>query len=433
MPAINTSETIAVIGLGYVGLPLATALGRIYQHVVGFDIHQARVAALTGTPDRAGHDWTHEVDDADLRTTQVTYTSNADDLKNCSFFLIAVPTPVDQFHRPDLSPLESACRIVGPALSRNAIVVFESTVYPGVTEDVCGPWLEQYSGLKAGVDFFLGYSPERIDPGNKVHTLKNIAKIIGANDDATRNRMDAVYGSVIDTMHHAPTIKVAEAAKVIENAQRDVNIAFMNEVAMVMNTMNIRTADVIAAMNTKFNAMRFSPGLVGGHCIGVDPYYLTSQAEQLGDHLQIILAGRRINDGMGAFIAKQTVQEMIRAGQVVKGAKVGLLGITFKENVPDLRNSRVVDIIQVLEGFGIECIVHDAIADPAHVLHEYKLDLADDSAMKNLDGVILTVAHTQYCNNPDYIQSMLKPNGVMIDVKSRYQPDDFPAHRYWSL
>ena len=255
MPAKNTSETIAVIGLGYVGLPLATALGRTYQSVVGFDIHQARVEAL-----KAGHDWTHEVEDADLKTAQVTYTANADDLKGCSFFLIAVPTPVDQFHRPDLSPLESACRIVGPVLSKNAIVVFESTVYPGVTEDVCGPWLEQYSGLKAGVDFFLGYSPERIDPGNKVHTLKNIAKIIGANDNATRNRMDAVYGAVIDTIHHAPTIKVAEAAKVIENAQRDVNIAFMNEVAMVMNTMKIRTADVIAAMNTKFNAMRFSPG-----------------------------------------------------------------------------------------------------------------------------------------------------------------------------
>jgi UDP-N-acetyl-D-galactosamine dehydrogenase len=425
----HTSETIAVIGLGYVGLPLATALGRTFEKVIGFDIHQARVDALKG-----GHDWTHEVEDADLKTTQVHYTTQTDDLTGCSFFLVAVPTPVDEYHRPDLSPLESACRTVGPALTKNTIVVFESTVYPGVTEEFCGPLLEEYSGLKAGVDFFLGYSPERIVPGDKVNTLQNIAKIIGANDDTTRNRMATVYGAVIDTLHHAPTIKVAEAAKVVENAQRDANIAFMNEVAMIMNTMNIRTSDVLAAMNTKFNALRFSPGLVGGHCIGVDPYYLSSQAEQLGSHLEMIVASRRINDGMGAFIAERTVREMIQAGQMIKGAKAGILGITFKENVPDLRNSRVVDVIKVLEEFGIECIVHDAVADPAHVRHEYDLDLASDDAMRNLDTVIMTVAHNAYCNDVAKIKAMLKPNGVMVDVKSRYQPDDFPApQRYWSL
>ena len=425
----STAETIAVIGLGYVGLPLAAGLGHAFENVIGLDIHQARVDALRG-----GHDWTHELTADELKQTKVHYTTDANDIRPASFILVAVPTPVDEYHRPDLSPLESACRIIGPVLQKNAVVVFESTVYPGVTEDYCGPLLEKYSGLKAGSDFFLGYSPERIDPGNKINTLKNIVKIIGAEDDATRRRMANVYGAVVDKVHHAPTIKVAEAAKVIENAQRDVNIAFINEVAMVMSALNIRTADVVAAMNTKWNAMGFTPGLVGGHCIGVDPYYLTSHAEQMGSHLDIIMTGRRINDGMGAFIAQQTVHEMIQAGQVVKGAKVGLLGLTFKENVPDLRNSRVVDIIAALGNFGITCLVHDAVADPAHVKHEYNLDLASDTDMKNLDAVVLSVAHNDYKNNAAKIKAMLKSNGVMIDVKSRYQPDDFAApYRYWSL
>lgn len=423
-------ETIAVIGLGYVGLPLAVSLGNAFENVTGFDIHAKRVDTLKG-----GHDWTNEITDAELAETHVHYTSDVQDLKPATFFIVAVPTPVDKYHRPDLSPLDSACRTIGPFLKKNDVVVFESTVYPGVTEEFCGPLLEQYSNLKAGTDFFLGYSPERINPGDKVNTLETIIKIIGANDPATLKRLDHVYSAVVKAgLHHAPTIKVAEAAKVIENAQRDVNIAFINEIAMIMNTMGIRTADVLAAMNTKWNAMKFSPGLVGGHCIGVDPYYLTSHAEQMGNHLQMILSGRRINDGMGAFVAKQTINEMIQAGQTVKGAKVGLLGLTFKENVPDLRNSRVVDIIQVLETFGIQCLVHDSVADPAHVRHEYDLPLVSDADMKNLDAVILTVPHNSYCNNASAIKAMLKPNGVMIDVKSRYQPDDFAApHRYWSL
>lgn len=426
----SNSETIAVIGLGYVGLPLAVGLGRAFDQVIGFDLNAKRVDAL-----KAGSDWTNEITDAELAATKVHYTTDTDSLRAATFFMVAVPTPVDKYHRPDLSPLESACQVIGPVLQKNAVVVFESTVYPGVTEDFCGPLLEQYSGLKVGTDFYLGYSPERINPGDKVNTLESIIKIIGANDDMTRERMAHAYGAVVKAgLHHAPTIKVAEAAKVIENAQRDVNIAFINEIAMIMNTMGVRTADVLAAMNTKWNAMKFSPGLVGGHCIGVDPYYLTSHAEQMGNHLQMILAGRRINDGMGAFIAKQTVNEMIQAGQTIKGAKVGLLGLTFKENVPDLRNSRVVDIVQVLESFGIDCIIHDAVADPSHVRHEYDFDLAPDSALKNLDAVILTVAHNAYCNNATAIKAMLKPNGVMIDVKSRYSPDDFAApHRYWSL
>jgi UDP-N-acetyl-D-galactosamine dehydrogenase len=314
-------------------------------------------------------------------------------------------------------------------------VIYESTVFPGCTEEICVPVLEKVSGLKFNVDFFCGYSPERINPGDKINTLETIVKIIGANDDTTRQRMDAVYGSIVTAgLHHAPTIKVAEAAKVIENAQRDINIAFINEIAMILNTMDIRTHDVLAAMNTKFNALKFSPGLVGGHCIGVDPYYLTSRAEQMGDHLQIILASRRINDGMGAFIAKQTIYEMIQAGHNVKGARVGLLGITFKENVPDLRNSRVPDIITVLENYGITCFVHDPLADKAQVKHEYNIDLTPTDQLKNLDAVILTVAHSAYCQGDGFIKTLLKPNGVMIDVKSRYQPDDFNTpYRYWSL
>lgn len=426
----QTSEKIAIIGLGYVGLPLAVALGKSFENVTGFDIHQARVDAL-----KDNHDWTNETTTAELKETKVNYTTDKDALKDATFYIVAVPTPVDSYHRPDLTPLEKASQLIGPYLKKNDVVVFESTVYPGVTEEFCGPILEKISGLKSGVDFFLGYSPERINPGDKVNTLETIIKIISAQGDAALKRLDTVYSAVVKAgLHHAPSIKVAEAAKVIENAQRDVNIAFINEIAMVMSALGIRTADVIKAMNTKFNAMGFTPGLVGGHCIGVDPYYLTSRAEQMGNHLDIIMTGRRINDGMGEFIAKQTVHEMIQSGLLVKGAKVGLLGITFKENVPDLRNSRVPDIIKVLEAYGVECFVHDIVADPEHVKHEYGLTLASDDKLKNLDAVILTVAHDHYNKNAARLKSYLKPNGVMIDVKSRYNPDDFAAPlRYWSL
>ncbi|HEY1096652.1 MAG TPA: nucleotide sugar dehydrogenase [Alphaproteobacteria bacterium] len=426
----QTSEKIAIIGLGYVGLPLAVALGNRFENIIGFDIHQARVDAL-----KNNHDWTNETTTAELKETKVAYTTDKDALKDATFYIVAVPTPVDSYHRPDLTPLEKASQLIGPYLKKGDIVVFESTVYPGVTEEFCGPVLEKASGLKSGVDFFLGYSPERINPGDKVNTLETIVKIISAQDKKSLDRLAVVYGTVVKAgLHRAESIKVAEAAKVIENAQRDVNIAFMNEIAMVMTALGIRTADVLSAMNTKWNAMKFTPGLVGGHCIGVDPYYLTSRAEQMGNHLDIIMTGRRINDGMGEFIAKQTVHEMIQSGLLVKGAKVGLLGITFKENVPDLRNSRVPDIIKVLEAYGVTCFVHDAVADPAHVKHEYDLTLAGDDKLKDLDAVILTVAHDHYDKNAARLTSYLKPNGVMVDVKSRYQPDDFPAPlRYWSL
>jgi UDP-N-acetyl-D-galactosamine dehydrogenase len=426
----SISEHIAIIGLGYVGLPLAVALGRHCDNVTGLDIHQERVDAL-----RNNHDWTNEVTSDDLKNTRVHYTTDKNDLAAATFYIVSVPTPVDSYHRPDLTPLEKACETIAPYLKKNDIVVFESTVYPGVTEEFCGPLLEKQSGLKSGQDFFLGYSPERINPGDKVNTLETIIKIISAQTPEALSRLETVYNAVVKAgLHKAPTIKVAEAAKVIENAQRDANIAFVNEIAMILNTLNIRTSDVLAAMNTKFNALKFSPGLVGGHCIGVDPYYLTSRAEQAGDHLQIILASRRINDGMGAFIAKQTIHELIQAGHKVKGSRIALLGITFKENVPDLRNSRVPDIIKVLESYGVTCIVHDAVADAAHVKHEYDLELVGDTDLKDLDGVILTVAHDAYIDHAARLKSYMKPNGVMIDVKSRYNNDDFAEpNRYWSL
>lgn len=428
--SLSSAEHIAIIGLGYVGLPLAVALGRHFDKVIGFDIHQERVDAL-----RHHQDWTNEVTEADLKNTCVHYTTDQNDLSAATFYIVSVPTPVDSYHRPDLTPLEKACITIAPHLKQNDVVVFESTVYPGVTEEFCGPLLEQHSALKCGQDFFLGYSPERINPGDKVNTLETIIKIIAAQTPDAVSRLEHVYGAVVRAgLHKAPTIKVAEAAKVIENAQRDANIAFINEIAMILNTLKIRTSDVIAAMNTKFNALKFSPGLVGGHCIGVDPYYLTSRAEQAGDHLQIILASRRINDGMGAFIAKQTVHEMIQAGHKIKGAKIALLGLTFKENVPDLRNSRVPDIIKVLESYGVVCLVHDAVADPDHVKHEYGLTLVDDAALHDLDGIILTVAHDAYIHDAVKLKSMMKADGVFIDVKSRYHPDDFAApYRYWSL
>lgn len=418
-----------MIGLGYVGLPVAVALGTAFSNVIGFDINTKRIEEL-----KAGHDWTNEVTDAELKSTNVHYTADKNDLKDATFYIVAVPTPVDEQHRPDLTPLEKACATIGPFLKKNDIVVFESTVYPGVTEEFCGPLLEKYSGLKSGTDFLLGYSPERINPGDKVNTLATITKIIAAQNDNALLRLEHVYGSVVKAgLHKAPTIKVAEAAKVVENAQRDANIAFINEVAMVLNHMGIRTTDVITAMNTKWNALKFVPGLVGGHCIGVDPYYLTSRAEQAGDHLQIILASRRINDGMGAFVARETIKHMIHAGQVIKGAHIGILGITFKENVPDLRNSRIIDIIRALDEFGVTYLVHDPHADAAEVKHEYGIDLVDQKDLKNLDAVILGVAHKEYCNNPSLLSGFLKQGGVIADAKSRYNQTDFPNNPYWSL
>jgi UDP-N-acetyl-D-glucosamine/UDP-N-acetyl-D-galactosamine dehydrogenase len=424
------AEKIAVIGLGYVGLPVAVAFARAFPGVVGFDISINRVNAL-----RSGLDATGEIASEELRASMLKVSDEALDLKGASFFVVTVPTPIDSYRRPDLSSLESACRLVGPHLSAGAIVVFESTVYPGVTEDFCGPLLEKYSGLKRGTDFKLGYSPERINPGDKEHRLQTIVKIVSAEDSETLERVAAVYGAIIDVgLYRAQSIKVAEAAKVLENTQRDLNIALMNELSLMMDLMNIRTRDVLDAAATKWNFLRFSPGLVGGHCIGVDPYYLTSAAEQLGYHPQVILAGRRINDDMGRVVARKAVKLLIQAGIAVKGARVGILGLTFKENVPDLRNSKVPDIVGELKEFGISCLVHDPMAEAAAAQHEYGLEMSSLKKFERLDALILAVNHRAYLEPGMGLASMVKEGGVLIDVKSALDSRTIPASLlYWSL
>ena len=335
------SETIGVVGLGYVGLPVAVAFGKRFEGTLGFDISEDRVRALS-----QGHDWTDEVTPQVLADTPITFTSNPDDLSVCTFIIVAVPTPIDGDRRPDLSPLLAATRTVGSVLKPGAVVVFESTVYPGVTEEVCGPALEDASGLKSGQDFTLGYSPERINPGDREHTFDKIVKVVAGQDDATLERIARTYEAVVSAgVHRAPSIKVAEAAKVIENTQRDLNIALMNELALIFDRLDISTHDVLDAAATKWNFLRFTPGLVGGHCIGVDPYYLTAKAEAVGYHPEVILAGRRINDSMGAFVARRAIKELRAAGVEINNCRVGIFGLTFKENVPDLRNSRVPDIV----------------------------------------------------------------------------------------
>ena len=423
-------EKIAVVGLGYVGLPLAVALAKQFSNVVGFDISTSRIQSL-----RKHDDWTREIDSLELRNSTLALTSNSEDLSATTFFIVTVPTPVDHQHRPNLSPIENACRLIGPLLRRNSVVVFESTVYPGVTEDFCGPLLEECSGLKCGLDFNLGYSPERINPGDKEHRLESILKIIAADGPGTLERLRLVYGSIINAgLYEAPSIKVAEAAKVLENTQRDLNIALMNEIAIIMDRMNVRTKDVLEAAGTKWNFLNFSPGLVGGHCIGVDPYYLTSAAEALGYHPQLILAGRRLNDDMGRFVATKTLKLMVQQGHAIVGSKVGILGLTFKENVPDLRNSKVPDIVSELLEFGISCLIHDAFADSISAQREYGLELSALSEFKDLDALILAVNHSPYLENTPNLLKMLKPNGVFIDVKSALQMSNVSTDiLYWSL
>jgi UDP-N-acetyl-D-glucosamine/UDP-N-acetyl-D-galactosamine dehydrogenase len=424
-------EKIAVIGLGYVGLPVAVALSRVWPEVVGFDINAARIKAL-----RNGIDSTNEVDPKDLKSNSLIFSDDTSVLKDSTFYIVTVPTPIDELQRPDLSPLESACQTVGPHLKKDDLVVFESTVYPGVTEDYCAPILEKISGLVCGKDFFLGYSPERINPGDKERPFEKILKIVAAQNDNALSRVSAVYGSVIQAgLHLAPSIKVAEAAKVIENVQRDVNIALMNELAMIFHRAGIRTKDVLDAAGTKWNFLKFTPGLVGGHCIGIDPYYLTTEAERLGYYPHLILSGRRINDGMGVYIAEQIVKKMIDLELPVKKTKIGVFGLTFKENVPDLRNSRVPDIINALRQYGPQPIVHDAHADAAAAKHEYDLDLSDLGAFKDLDVLIIAVAHDDYkkAGLKDAL-SRLKPKGLLVDIKSLFDPKDIPESiAYWSL
>lgn len=414
-----STEKIAVVGLGYVGLPLAVAFARKNHDVIGFDISADRVSAL-----KAGHDATNEVEGDELRALAMPVTDDPAQLAGRSIYIVTVPTPIDRANRPDFEAMLSACAIVGPVLSEGAVVVFESTVYPGVTEEICAPALEEASGLKAGVDFKLGYSPERINPGDKLHPIEKITKVVAGQDTETLKRVAALYGSIIEAgIHEAQSIKVAEAAKVIENTQRDVNIALMNEISKICDLVGIRTADVLAAAGTKWNFLKFHPGLVGGHCIGVDPYYLTAKAEQLGYHPQVILSGRRINDGMGAYVAQRIVKMMAQADHPLRDARVGILGFTFKENVPDIRNSKVIDIYRELQAFGINPLVHDPLADPPTIERHYGLKLAQLSDFTDLHVLILAVAHEDYdALDAEKLGAMLVPNGVFIDIKSKLRP-----------
>jgi len=424
-------EKVGVVGLGYVGLPVALAFAKKFP-TVGFDISERRVSAL-----RSGRDPNGETPDEELKATSLRFTTDAKDLADCTFFVVAVPTPVDASNRPDLSPVIKASETVGKVLKPGAVVVFESTVFPGCTEEICGPVLARTSGLRPHVDFKLGYSPERINPGDKKNTFETVTKIVSGEDDATLERVANAYAAIVPAgVFRAANIKSAEAAKVIENAQRDINIAFMNEVAHICDRLGIRTADVVAGMNTKWNALRFTPGLVGGHCIGVDPYYITSKAEELGYFPEVILSGRRINNGMGAFIAQRLMKMLAKAGKPISGARVGVLGLTFKENVSDLRNSRVPDIISELKEFGVEVLVHDAFADAEEARQEYGLDLVALSAMRDLDALVVAVSHRPYLEMPrsDLLGMLKDGGGILIDVKSIFEPKELPPSiAYWSL
>lgn len=424
-------EKIGVVGLGYVGLPVALAFARHFPGTVGLDIDERKVAELRGRHDRTG-----EIDETSLRDTTLRMTSDPLELRACTFFVVAVPTPVDSDNRPDLTPVVRAAETVGRVLSPGAVVVFESTVYPGVSEEICAPVLERESGLRAGTDFTLGYSPERINPGDKEHTLERIIKVVSGQDPATLERVAVAYGRIIEAgVYRAPSIKVAEAAKVIENTQRDLNIALMNEIALICDRLGIRTADVLEAARTKWNFLPFAPGLVGGHCIGVDPYYLTTKAEQLGYQPEVILAGRRINNRIGEHIAGKLVKLLINADKPVKGARVGILGLTFKENVSDLRNSRVPDIVRELRQFGIAALVHDPMCAPDEALREYGITLLPSHELTDLDGLILAVPHAQYLDEgASRVADRLKAGGVLIDVKSVIAPGAVPPGiLLWSL
>ncbi len=424
------SERVAVVGLGYVGLPVALAFARKFEGTVGFDISERRVSSLV-----ANEDWTGEVTRSELQESTLKLTCDPADLRGCTFFVVAVPTPIDSDRRPDLGPLLAATRVVGTALAPGAVVVYESTVYPGVTEERCGPLLAETSGLRQSQDFKLGYSPERINPGDKLHTFEKIIKVVSGEDAEALARVAQAYEAVVDAgVHRASSIKVAEAAKVIENTQRDLNIALMNELALIFDRMGIRTRDVLDAAGTKWNFLPFTPGLVGGHCIGVDPYYLTAKAEALGYHPEVILAGRRINDDMGRYVAQRTIKLLREQDRAIKGARIGVIGLTFKENVPDLRNSRVPDIINELREYGVEPIVHDPMASREEALREYGIELRPFDALSDLDGVILAVPHRASLDQLDRIVGSVREGGLFIDVKSLICADDLRSDlRYWSL
>jgi UDP-N-acetyl-D-glucosamine/UDP-N-acetyl-D-galactosamine dehydrogenase len=401
---------IGIIGLGYVGLPLAVEFGQI-EDVIGFDINQTRIDEL-----RSGYDRTREVDESQLKNShKLKFSSDIDELKVCEFYIVTVPTPVDEYKKPDLTPLISASKGVGSVLKKGDIVIYESTVYPGCTEEICVPVLEKQSGLTFNKDFFCGYSPERINPGDKLHRLTTIKKVTSGSTPAIAEKVDRLYNKIIQAgTHKASSIKVAEAAKVIENSQRDVNIAFVNELALIFDRMGIDTSEVLEAAGTKWNFLAFRPGLVGGHCIGVDPYYLTHKAESLGYHPEVILSGRRINDNMGIYIANSVIKLMSKNQLPIHNARVLILGITFKENCPDIRNSRVVDVIREMESFGIQLDIYDPHADAKEVMHEYNMTLAE-SLSKEYDAIILTVSHEEF-KNLDWAQ-LRHEKTVVYDVK----------------
>ncbi len=424
-------ERIAVIGLGYVGLPVAVALARQFDHVVGFDIDQQRVGEL-----RSGNDSTGEIAPEDLRGSRLVITGDQAALADLSVYVIAVPTPVDAKRRPDLRPVLNACRTVAPHLQKDAIVVLESTVYPGVTEEVCGPLLAEISGLACGPEIKLAYSPERINPGDREHRLEKIVKVVSAQDEETLERVATLYGKITQAgVFRASSIKVAEAAKVIENTQRDLNIALMNELALIFDRLEIPTRDVLAAARTKWNFLPFSPGLVGGHCIGVDPYYITARAEEVGYHPEVILAGRRINDTMGSYIAERLVKMLLKAGKLPGACKVGVIGLAFKENVPDLRNTRVVDILSALKEFGVAAMLADPLVDGAEARSEYGVDVLDLALLQDLDAMVLAVPHEKVLKEGlATLTGRIKPGGILIDVKSALKPGELPADlAYWSL
>lgn len=428
---MNEQRTVSVIGLGYVGLPVAVAFGKC-RRTIGFDINSARIAELKNSYDRTG-----EVEPSDLQAADILFTDRVDELQLADFHIVAVPTPVDDANQPDLTPMLRASETVGMALKRGDIVVYESTVYPGVTEDECVPILERASGLACGRDFTVGYSPERINPGDREHTFTKIRKVVSGQDSATLEIVAQVYESVVTAgVHRAASIMVAEAAKVIENTQRDLNIALMNELALIFDKLGIDTNDVLEAAGTKWNFLKFSPGLVGGHCIGVDPYYLTHKAEKIGYIPQVILSGRRINDGMGKFIAQRTVKEMIHAGHNVLGATVTVLGLTFKEDCPDLRNSKVIDIIRELEDYGIHVQVSDPLADPSEALHEYGIGLVAFEELKTAEALVVAVAHRQFrALTVHKLRELMSGEPLLIDVKGVYNRSDLDQEkiRYWRL
>lgn len=430
---VKKEEKISLIGLGYVGMPIAVEFAKRGISVVGYDLNADKIATY-----KAGIDPTHEVGDEVIKNTTVEFTADEKDLQKAKFHIVAVPTPVKDDHAPDLSPVEGASRILGRNLTQGSIVVYESTVYPGVTEEVCVPILEQESGLKCGVDFKVGYSPERINPGDKVHRLSTITKIVSGMDAETLDIVAKIYELVVDAgVHRAESIKVAEAAKVIENSQRDINIAFMNELSIIFNKMGIDTQAVLKAAGTKWNFLNFYPGLVGGHCIGVDPYYLTYKAEMLGYHSQIILSGRRINDDMGKYVAENVVKNLIKADKPVRNAKVAILGFTFKENCPDTRNTKVIDIVNELHEYGITPVVADPTADADEAKRLYGIQFVGVESIRGMDAVILAVAHEEFTGLQISTIDALYGQGkkVLLDIKGILNRKEYEAagYLYWRL